>query len=129
MPACLSDRIADEEGKGTSAGVAEPSTGLFVEKRNLSLAGGFLYIRGIFYVMKPAPGEASASMGRVSRSFLLCSGEWEDGVLVPVVLRLRVLSVRSCALFWRARGVFSGEMTTLTLECFLGLPMYIVALR
>lgn len=79
MPACLSDRIADEERKGTSVGVAEPSTGHLVEKRSLSLAGGFLYIRGIFYVTKPTAGEASASMGRVPYSLclfvllLLCS--------------------------------------------------------
>lgn len=100
MPACLSDRIADAERTGTTAGVAEPSTGPLGEKRSLSLAGGFLYIRGVFYMMKPAPGEASASMGRVPPS--LCS--W---FVSPRGRSLFCLS----SVFELSRGGAGGEAT------------------
>ena len=57
MPPCLSDRIVEDSRRGRESERWLP-TGV-PKKNGMSLAGGFLFVRGVFYVTRPAPGEAS----------------------------------------------------------------------
>eukprot|EP00752_Nemacystus_decipiens_P009024 g8055.t1 len=63
MPPCLADRIVEEhragagdKGRGDGDEGASPRAQL-AGKKCISLAGGFLFIRGVFYVTRPVEGE------------------------------------------------------------------------
>ncbi|CAM9986175.1 unnamed protein product, partial [Hapterophycus canaliculatus] len=65
MPPCLADRIMEEKRRALRSGdggmsEAASSSAVVSDQKCLSLGGGFLFIRGVFYVTKPAPGEANS---------------------------------------------------------------------
>lgn len=63
MPPCLADRIVEEHraggtDNGEDGGASpRPPRPPPAGKRCISLAGGFLFIRGVFYVTRPVEGE------------------------------------------------------------------------
>ncbi|CAB1112754.1 unnamed protein product [Ectocarpus sp. CCAP 1310/34] len=63
MPPCLTDRIMEERRQGCCGDaqgkvlMPPPEPGSSRQK-GLALAGGFVFIRGVFYVTKPTAGEA-----------------------------------------------------------------------
>lgn len=71
MPPCLADRIVEEHRADNGGGGGcddsrggerdEGSSPRHAGTKCMSLAGGFLFIRGVFYVTRPAAGEASGT--------------------------------------------------------------------
>ncbi|CAN0205010.1 unnamed protein product, partial [Scytosiphon promiscuus] len=62
MPPCLADRILEEKRRAArsddgGSSEAASSSAVVSNQKRMSLGGGFLLIRGVFYVTKPLPGE------------------------------------------------------------------------
>ncbi|CAN0004715.1 unnamed protein product [Ectocarpus fasciculatus] len=64
MPPCLTDRIMEERRQGRCGDaqgrvLTPPPEPRSSRQQGLGLAGGFVFIRGVFYVTRPTAGEAS----------------------------------------------------------------------